>query len=731
MNRSDARTNALATVTLAVVSVATALSFCRVFGGWSFLVPLVTVALAGHAASTVGRVRRWRGVVATPTALVVVVVVVSWWQLPRTLAWGLPTPDTVTAMRELLPAAWRQLGVAVPPVGFAGGFALTAMLATGCAAVAADGLAFRTRARVEALLPAGIIFVTVSAIGHDRGRALVTASWLAAALLYVAASRSAAAAVDDGWIGRRRRGLSAWFVTGALVTAVVAPLAGVLGPRMPGADADPLLEPRARQAASGGDSLSLLVDIRGRLADRSDAVLFTVRADRPAYWRMASMSDFDGTVWSLSSDELLDAGGRLAAPQPFGEQLVQRVEIGRLTGNLVPVAASPTGLRSSDMDLFYVQDSGTLVVADPGLRPGDTYTIVSSTPRPPVAALATASSIALTRTEFTRLPPNWDPELTSLARSITAGQTSPYGQAIALQNWFRREFTYDLSVRLTSSVDAIEQFVRLRRGYCEQFAGTYAAFARSLGLPARVAVGFTPGERGGDGAYRVRSRHAHAWPEVWFDDIGWVSFEPTPGRGQPGAEEHTGVAPAQSGGVDDSTATTTAPAGGSSDPTTRTSAPRGGVDGSPNMPGTDTAGDSPLRWLVLVPVALGMWCLVMPAVVRRRTRPKDPDQQVVDDWNASITAMRLAGVPVDPSATPREAAAFLARHSGLDRHELLELATAATHALYGEQPLDPARRPRSVLIGRHVRDSATSVIPWSWKLRSRIDPRVAARLLRG
>ena len=71
---------------------------------------------------------------------------------------------------------------------------------------------------------------------------------------------------------------------------------------------------------------------------------------------------------------------------------------------------------------------------------------------------------------------------------------------------------------------------------------------RSLNIAARVAVGFTQGAIDGTGAYSVLGRNAHAWPEVWFDNIGWVPFEPTPGRGAPGAEEYTGVAPQQDEG---------------------------------------------------------------------------------------------------------------------------------------------------------------------------------------
>ena len=69
--------------------------------------------------------------------------------------------------------------------------------------------------------------------------------------------------------------------------------------------------------------------------------------------------------------------------------------------------------------------------------------------------------------------------------------------------------------------------------------------ARTLGIPSRVAVGFTPGLQGLDGWYGVLGKNAHAWPELWFGEaIGWVPFEPTPGRGIPGAESYTGI-PAQ------------------------------------------------------------------------------------------------------------------------------------------------------------------------------------------
>src|SRR5207237_6030329 len=132
----------------------------------------------------------------------------------------------------------------------------------------------------------------------------------------------------------------------------------------------------------------------------------------------------------------------------------------------------------------------------------------------------------------------------ALARRVTTRARPPYAQALALQQFFRTQFTYSLQVPSGHGESAIERFLAVRRGYCEQFAGTFAAMARALGLPARVAVGFTPGVLEADGLWHITGRQAHAWPEVFVAGYGWVAFEPTPGRGAPGAEAYTGV-PAQ------------------------------------------------------------------------------------------------------------------------------------------------------------------------------------------
>jgi len=143
-----------------------------------------------------------------------------------------------------------------------------------------------------------------------------------------------------------------------------------------------------------------------------------------------------------------------------------------------------------------------------------------------------------------------------------------------------------------SGAGALERFLfETRRGYCEQFAGAFAVLARAAGLPTRVAVGFTPGDLGNDGRYRVRGLHAHAWPEVHLEGAGWVAFEPTPGRGNPTAEAYTGVPAAQASslGLPPTAAAPTVPAGSGGVPATAATAPAAPAPGPQPGPSPTTA----------------------------------------------------------------------------------------------------------------------------------------------
>jgi protein-glutamine gamma-glutamyltransferase len=123
-----------------------------------------------------------------------------------------------------------------------------------------------------------------------------------------------------------------------------------------------------------------------------------------------------------------------------------------------------------------------------------------------------------------------------LAREVVGRPTNPYAAVVALEAWFRssNEFTYDESPPVDGSRPPLVAFANgHRRGYCQHFAGAMALMLRYLGIPARVAAGFTTGRYDEDaGKWTVADTNAHTWVEAWFDGYGWLPFDPTPGRGR-------------------------------------------------------------------------------------------------------------------------------------------------------------------------------------------------------
>ena len=127
-----------------------------------------------------------------------------------------------------------------------------------------------------------------------------------------------------------------------------------------------------------------------------------------------------------------------------------------------------------------------------------------------------------------------------------AGAKTAFQDAVALQNWLSAGggFRYTLNAPTVISESGLANFLEhTKRGYCQQFSFAMAALARLLGIPARVAIGFTSGTPVAGNEWVVTSHDAHAWPELYFQGFGWLRFEPTPrGRGaRPGHGDHPGV----------------------------------------------------------------------------------------------------------------------------------------------------------------------------------------------
>lgn len=319
-----------------------------------------------------------------------------------------------------------------------------------------------------------------------------------------------------GAIGRRRRKrtvVTRLAAIAALASAVVATLV----------------------LTESGSSPALAIDLTGRPTDRSEVVLFVVSSPTPSYWRLTALGDFNGTRWTPYAETEAASGPVPPACEAKvdGETVTQTFEIRNLGGPWLPTAFAP--VRVDDPDGITVDAETSSLVTEAGATDGLSYTVESVLCDYDPARLRAADAPPVGLDRYLALPPDFPAALADEARAIAAGASTRYDRAIALQNWFRDNFTYDRSFR-GHGVNAMKEFLAKRRGYCEQFAGTYAAFARVVGLPSRVAVGFTQGEQRNDGRYYVQGKHAHAWPEIYFDGVGWVPYEPTPGRANPAAE---------------------------------------------------------------------------------------------------------------------------------------------------------------------------------------------------
>lgn len=705
----------LATLGLLLFSVAVAAGYARVFAGWQFLDDFVVMAVVGHGAGFALRRLAVPAWAAIPATIALMAWIIGFVHYRDSYTLLLPTSDTFELFQTELRLVRQQFRSAVAPVLFGNGWDVIAAIGMGLVVVLSDAFAFRALARAESLVPGGVLFVFIAALGTDRLRVGLTVALIIAGVAATVALRAHHAPQRPASIGRRRSP-SQLVVPAALGTALVVGLvAGYAGPRLPGAGEDPIYETRGGNGGSVTEVISPLVDIRKRLTNRSNSELFVVQAEFESYWRSSALPRFDGTTWGLPERALSRADGQLSSARDGSNELRQEIRIVNLGGKFVPTAADPVAASPQDQ-LRWNADSSTLLKTGDDLATGEVYQIVSASPRFDAAALANATSTDAGDPIYLELPDNFPGVVRETALSVTADASTPYETALKLQNWFRDEFDYSLEVQAGHSNTAIEGFLRDRVGYCEQFAGTYAAMMRTLGIPARVAVGFTPGTQNDDGDYSVLGKNAHAWPEVWFDDFGWVPFEPTPGRGAPGAENYTDVPQQQDGsGIDpDLPAPTPGDAGDESDalpsgiepfeptPTAPASSLPGAAGEGAESPtvasrsATESDGFA-VPWRTLGGVAGVGVLLGLPAMLRRLRRRRsisgDPTIAIASYWRRALNAAGEIGIRPLASSTPVEQAALTAVEFPIAARPMQSLAHAITTAAYapaGEVPVAPS-----------------------------------------
>jgi transglutaminase-like putative cysteine protease len=291
----------------------------------------------------------------------------------------------------------------------------------------------------------------------------------------------------------------------------------------------------------GGSSSSLLhsdvldTTVRPRL---SNAVVMTVAASRPEFWRGETFDTWNGRAWTRSDtgNFALRGTGGIAqvapsegTPTTGGRLLSQTFHIEAPLADVLFAAAEPTQVEAGRLPVG--RPDGTLFTFS-ALGRGSSYRVVSRVPDATEATLRAADANPVPKgiRDTYAGQPIATHRVRVLAAQVTAGAPTAYDKARALEAWMGAHTKYSLNAPLARPhVDVVDDFLfNVRAGWCEQISSSLVVMLRTLGIPAREATGFVPGDRSRlTGEWIVRSKHAHAWAEVYFPGVGWQAFDPT------------------------------------------------------------------------------------------------------------------------------------------------------------------------------------------------------------
>ena len=284
----------------------------------------------------------------------------------------------------------------------------------------------------------------------------------------------------------------------------------------------------------------------GRGIPQSSDILFTAEVNASAqflvrpYWRDRVYDRYENGIWTsdyekrevwsdVDPDQFTDFRGRTLVE--FQVMADENLEL--LHAVSQPIALDRAAEFSFAQNEDGYQDLAALFAQSPVL-PGETYVVQASVAVPTSDQLRAAGTAYPTwvSERYLQLPTDFSPQIAELAQILSQGQETPYNIAVVITIYLRREIEYvDQMPIAPVNRDPIEWMLfDQKQGFCNYYATAEVLMLRSLGIPARLAVGYAQGEpetAEGRLAYVVRLRDAHAWPEVFFPDIGWVEFEPT------------------------------------------------------------------------------------------------------------------------------------------------------------------------------------------------------------
>lgn len=518
-----------------------ALAWWPIYADSHFIVLVVVATLLGTTIALLGALLRWSSAIVVPAVVGVFALVGVQLAVPSAVvAHVLPSPGGLLDLFAGVALGWKQLLTITLPVGSYQALLVPALVIFLIAPVATLTLALRSRRGELAPIVPTIATAVGLAFGPREvsGSIVISLALLAVILLWLMWRRAARRASTDT-VGAIRTAV------GGLAVIAVASMAAVgVSTFVPPVAERVVLRSAIDQPFDPRSYSSPLAGFRRYFSEPArEAVLFTVDGlPAGSLIRIATLDTYDGVVYTVGSASVASESGSFTrVPFRFdqsavdGDRVSVEVTIEDYAGVWVPtlgklVRIGFSGARSSELnDAFYYNDTASTAAVIGGLSTGDSYQLDAVIPTQPTQTqlkAATAGGAAMP--PLSAVPA----ELTTVLERYVEGVDGQGNRLLAMINGLRDDGYVshgtsedEQQSRSGHSADRITQLLseQLMIGDAEQYAVTAALMARQLGYPARVVVGFDPGD-----ASAVTGDMASAWIEVNTAQFGWVTIDPNP-----------------------------------------------------------------------------------------------------------------------------------------------------------------------------------------------------------
>jgi hypothetical protein len=672
----------------------------------------------------------------------------------------LPSLESLRTLLLGVVFAWKDMLTVGVPVGTANGMLIVPFLSSLITALAAGLLTWRLKSPYWPLLPVLVLFITGIAfstsagfLNVERGVSLTIVSIVWATFRRDALRQSSTKAVSANRpefdAGAARRGKLRRLGTAAAVVAAAVGMTAVASPLVTAGDDRKVLRNTIVPPFDPRDYITPLASFRNFVKDEKDQTLFTVKGlPKDARVRLAALDAFNGLNYTMdpnssgnfskvgdarSLNTLADTGSPVG-----GTNYTLEISIEDYQGYFVPGGRHTTGmsfLQSSGAASGLYFNAGTdTAVTTKGLAKGDNYTVQVSDP-------GTLEHGQLTQYDFAKLAlpeaQEVPPIVASQANELSADAPTAIDRVRQIEAHFQKSGAFSNGLVADGQLPSLpgHSAARVRSllsakqmlGDDEQYAVAMSLMLRHLGIPSRVVMGFYPDPKSpenGAGDVKITGKDVHAWVEVAFDRVGWVSFDPTPPK------DNVPIPP---------------------DPENK-SKPKPQVlqpppppqepadlppDSTPDALDADEKKDNP--WLFWGPLLAALGVAMIPVGIlavplllilllksrRRKARFRDghPAQRVGGGWNEVLSLATDMGASIDAKSTRRESATVIADAFPVTGTTTTMLAHRADAAVFGAgQPSEEEVKEYWEIVDSSLEDIAGSVGFWK-RQQARFSPR--------